>query len=485
MITFILAIIALIVGYFTYGKFVARFFGVDASRSMPAYTSRDDVDYLPLPTWKVYMIEFLNIAGLGPIFGAILGAMYGQMAYIWIVIGCIFMGATHDFFSGMLSIRNNGASLPELVTKYMGKSFGVFLRILTLVLLIFVGVAFVIGPAGLLKDLSGLSSTIWLYVIFAYYLIATLLPINKIIGKIYPAFGAALLLMAFMVAIAMLYFVFNGTLKMDELSVDLMANQHMDRSTNYLIPMLFVVISCGAVSGFHATQTPLMARCLKNEKLARPVFYGAMISEGIVALIWATAAMNFFGGPEGLNNTIAAGHNPAYIVNEICHTWLGQFGAILAIIGVIACPISTGDTAFRSARLTIADMLKLDQGSIVKRLWISVPLFLIGYTLSQLNFSTIWKYLGITNQILACVVLWMSAVYFKKSGKTHWLMSIPALFLTFICVMYLLSAPNLNGGLSLSQEFSTIVAGIFSIGLLILFLLKPMAEIQQQTESPK
>ena len=347
MITFIIAVISLIIGYFTYGKFVARFFGIDASRNVPAYSSRDDVDYLPLPTWKVYMIEFLNIAGLGPIFGAILGAMYGQLAYIWIVVGCIFMGASHDFFSGMLSLRNNGASLPELVTKFMGRGFGIFLRFLTLILLVFVGVAFVIGPAGLLSDLTGINHTVWLYVIFAYYLMATLLPINKIIGRIYPVFGAALLLMAIMVGIAMLVYAGNGTLKIDELSVDLLTNQHMHKSSNYLVPMLFVVISCGAISGFHATQTPLMARCLKNEKMARPVFYGAMISEGIVALIWATAAMNFFGGVDGLNSTIANGHNPAYIVNEICHSWLGRFGAVLAIIGVIACPITTGDTALQ------------------------------------------------------------------------------------------------------------------------------------------
>lgn len=470
MITFITSIILLILGYLIYGKFVEKYFGIDTNNKTPAFTSRDDVDYMPLPTWKVYMIEFLNIAGLGPIFGAILGAMYGQIAYIWIVVGCIFMGATHDFFSGMLSIRNNGASLPELVSKYLGNKVGFFLRILTLLLLIFVGVAFVTGPAGLLHDLTGTNQNMWLYIIFFYYIIATLLPINKIIGKIYPVFGAALLLMALLVGSAMVYYAVKGTLTMDELSLDLLSNQHMASSTNYIVPMLFIVISCGAISGFHATQTPLMARCLKNERMARPVFYGAMISEGIVALIWATAAMTFFGGPEGLNNTIAAGHNPAYIVNIICHTWLGKVGAILAIIGVVACPITTGDTAFRSARLTIADIFKIDQSSMTKRLWISIPLFALGYALSQFNFSTIWKYLGITNQILACVVLWMSANYLKQIGKRHWMMSIPALFLTFICGMYILTAPNSNGGLAIEQLTGGTIAAICSLILFIYFI---------------
>lgn len=481
MITFITSIALLILGYFIYGKFVENYFGIDDKKQTPAYTSRDDVDYMPLPTWKVYMIEFLNIAGLGPIFGAILGAMYGQMAYIWIVVGCIFMGATHDYFSGMLSIRNNGASLPELVSKYLGNKVGQFLRILTLLLLIFVGVAFVTGPAGLLHDLTGGSQNIWLYSIFFYYIIATLLPINKIIGKIYPIFGASLLIMALLVGSAMVYYASNGTLTMDELSLDLISNQHLASESNYIVPMLFIVISCGAISGFHATQTPLMARCLKNERMARPVFYGAMISEGIVALIWATAAMNFFGGPEGLNNTIAAGHNPAYIVNIICHTWLGKVGAILAIIGVIACPITTGDTAFRSARLTIADMLKLDQSSMVKRLWVSIPLFVIGFALSQFNFSTIWKYLGITNQILACVVLWMSAMYFKKIGKGHWIMSIPALFLTFICGMYILTASSSNGGFGLEQITSGIIAALTSGLLFIYFVLTPSTKVSEHS----
>ncbi|RLD63102.1 MAG: carbon starvation protein A, partial [Bacteroidetes bacterium] len=353
MFTFIISILALILGYFIYGKFIEKFFGADDKIETPAVRIADGVDYIPMPVWKMYMIEFLNIAGLGPIFGAILGAMYGPVSYIWIVLGCIFMGSVHDYFSGMLSVRHNGASISEVVGKYLGTGFQNFLRIFSILLLIFVGVAFVTGPAGLLESLTGANKAIWLYIIFGYYIIATLLPINKIIGKIYPIFGVALLVMAVSIAGAMIFKGASGTLNLHELSFSDFKNFHSNPSQNILFPMMFIVISCGAISGFHSTQAPLMARCMKKESYGRKVFYGAMISEGIVALIWATAAINFFHGTEGLNATAAiSGHDPAWIVNEICNSWLGRMGAIFAIIGVVACPITTGDTAFRSARLT-------------------------------------------------------------------------------------------------------------------------------------
>jgi len=452
MITFLTAILSLVLGYFIYGKYVESFFGADDSIKTPAIRLKDNVDFIVMPTWKMFTIQFLNIAGLGPIFGAILGAMYGPIAYIWIVIGCIFMGATHDYFSGMLSIRNNGSSFPEIVGKYLGPGFQNLLRLFTILLLILVGVAFVTGPAGLLKDLTGGGFNYWLYGIFAYYLIATLLPINKIIGKIYPIFGAALLIMAITIAGAMIFKSFNGSLVMNEISFAQLKNLHSNPSQNILYPMMFIVISCGAISGFHSTQSPMMARCMEKESYGRPVFFGAMIAEGIVAIIWATAAMNFFGDTYALNDTLMSGHNPAWVVNEICNTWLGKVGAIFAIIGVIACPITTGDTAFRSARLTIADMLSIKQGSIKSRLLVSLPLFVVGFLLSQLEFSTIWKYLGLANQILSMTMLWTGAMYLAKKGQKHYILSLPAVFMTAICFTYLLVAPIKNGGLSITVE---------------------------------
>ncbi|MDQ1769496.1 carbon starvation protein A [Labilibaculum sp. A4] len=470
MITFLSAILALILGYIFYGKFIEQVFGADDTIKTPAVRLEDGVDFIPMPTWKMFTIQFLNIAGLGPIFGAILGAMYGPIAYIWIVLGCIFMGASHDYFSGMLSIRSEGASLPEIVGKHLGSGIQNFIRIFTILLLLFVGVAFVTGPAGLLTDFTGGGLNWWLYGIFAYYLLATLLPINKIIGKIYPLFGFALLLMAVSIAGIMIFKSATGALILNEISFGELKNLHVNPTQNILYPMMFIVISCGAISGFHSTQSPMMARCMKKESFGRPVFYGAMIAEGIVAIIWATAAMNFFGNTGELNYTISSGHNPAWIVNEICNTWLGKTGAIFAIIGVIACPITTGDTAFRSARLTIADIFNYNQKSIKNRLLVSIPLFTLGFILSQLEFSTIWKYLGLSNQILSMVMLWTAAVYLAKKGKNHLLLSIPALFMTAICFTYLLVAPNKNGGLAIDSQLG-ILLGIFIASSIFIWFL--------------
>lgn len=472
MYTFIIAIIALIAGYLIYGRYIARFFGAEAKRETPAYRLNDGVDFIPMPLWKVFMIQFLNIAGLGPIFGAILGAMYGPVAYLWIVLGCIFMGSVHDYFSGMLSVRNGGASLPELVGKYLGPLMRQILRVFTVLLLIFVGVAFVTGPAGLLADLTAGGKMIWLYVIFGYYLIATLLPINKIIGKVYPVFGVALLVMAVSIAGVLIWKGFSGDMQMMELTSSTFKNWHQKPGQNILFPMMFIVISCGAISGFHSTQAPMMARCLKNEKQGRQIFYGAMIAEGIVAIIWATAAMNYFGDVNALNDTMAAhDFNAAWVVNEISRSWLGKVGAIFAIVGVIALPISTGDTAFRSARLTISDMFKLDQGKVKKRLMVSIPLFILGFVLSQLKFATVWKYLGLSNQILATVVLWMGAMYLAMNKKFHWLMSVPATFMTMVCTSYILVAPNKNGGLFLDTSIGYPVALAVALVVMGLFLL--------------
>ena len=472
MLTFIISIGLLIVAYFTYGKFVERFFGASSAIATPVKRLADGVDYHELKPWRIFVIQFLNIAGLGPIFGAILGAAYGPMAYVWIVVGCIFMGATHDYFSGMLSIRHDGTSLPDIVGKYLGNNVRKFMTFFTGFLLLAVGVSFVNGPADLLGNLTNMSMTPWLYVIFAYYILATLLPIDKIIGKIYPFMGLALIFMAIAVGSYLLYGGFTGKLYLEELTFDTMKNMHADPANNILFPMLFIVISCGAISGFHATQSPMMARCMTDEKYGRPIFYGAMISEGIVAMIWATAAMAYFGGAEGLNAAAEAGKTPAIIVDVICNSWLGRLGAIIAIVGVVVCPITSGDTAFRSMRLIIADALKFNQKPIKNRLIVSVPIFVVAYLLCNVDFSTIWKYVGIGNQVLATITLWTAATYLAKKGKAHWMMSLPATFLSIVCTTYFLIAPYKVGGLYLSPTISYPVGAIVGIGLFVLFITK-------------
>ena len=486
MITFLLSIFALIAGYVVYGKIVERFIGVEPDRKTPAYELQDGIDFMPMPTWKVFVIQFLNIAGLGPIFGAIMGAAYGPAAYIWIVLGCIFIGAVHDFFAGMMSIRDSGVNMPDITGRYLGRVMRGVMNVVVAFLLLAVGVSFVTGPSDLIASLTGVNKEIWLYVIFAYYLLATLLPIDKIIGTIYPYMGAALLFMALGVGLMLIIGDISGMHKMIELIPENLKNWHFDPDNNIIIPMLFIVVSCGAVSGFHSTQSPLMARCLKNEKYARPVFYGAMIAEGVVAMIWATAAMTYFGGPEGLNNAMSEGImidgvltkvTPAIAVDMICRSWLGRVGAVIAVIGVVVCPITSGDTAFRSLRLTIADFFKTDQKFISKRLIISIPVFVLAFFCCKMDFSTLWNYVGIGNQLLATIVLWTSAAYLISRGKPHWICSLPATFLTFVCTSYFLMAPYKAGGLHM-MPFVGYIAGIaISLSLLILCIIKSRKQI--------
>lgn len=452
MITFLLSILLLVAGYFVYGKIVEKYLDVDPSRQTPAYAKADGVDFQPMSTWKVFVIQFLNIAGLGPIFGAVSGAAFGPAAYIWIVVGCIFMGAVHDFFAGMMSIHTGGMNMPEVTAKYLGKRMKGFMNFVVAFLLMAVGVSFVIGPAGLMQNLTSIDKEIWLYIIFGYYILATLLPVDKIIGSIYPFMGAILLFMAFGVGVMLIVGDINGTHEIMELTPAVLKNWHSNPEQNMIIPMMFIVISCGAISGFHATQSPMMARCLKNEKHARPVFYGAMIAEGIVAMIWATAAISYFGGPDGLNaamsdtgtmvnGVLVKNAQAADIVDMICKSWLGKVGAVIAILGVVICPITSGDTAFRSLRLSVADFLKYDQKPIVKRLVVCLPIFVVAFFFCKVDFSTAWSYLGIANQILASLVLWTGAAYLINKGRAHWMCSIPATFLTFICVCFLMVAP--------------------------------------------
>lgn len=481
MITFFVCILSLILAYFIYGSFVGRFFGVDVKRTTPAVELEDGVDFKPMPTWKVFVIQFLNIAGLGPIFGAILGAAYGPVAYIWIVVGCIFMGAVHDFFSGMMSIRSSGANMPDIIGENLGKGMKIVMNVVVAFLLMAVGVSFVTGPADLIASLTGVSKEVWLYIIFFYYLLATMLPIDKIIGTIYPFMGAALLFMALGVSVMMITGELKGVHEMVELTPGMFRNFHADPENNILIPMLFVVISCGAISGFHSTQSPLMARCLSSEKYARPVFYGAMIAEGIVAMVWASAAMAYFGGPEGLNDAAVNGVmidgvltkvTPAIAVDMICRSWLGKVGAVIAVIGVVVCPITSGDTAFRSLRLTVADFLKSDQKQVFRRIVISIPIFILAFIFCKVDFSTVWKYVGIGNQILAAIVLWTGSAYLIKKGKSHWMCSLPATFLTFVCVCYFVVAPHVNGGLDLSPVAGYIAGSVAAVSLLTFCIFK-------------
>lgn len=481
MITFLISILLLIAGYFVYGKIVERFIGVDPLRKTPAYDREDGIDYMPMPTWKVFVIQFLNIAGLGPIFGAVMGAAYGPAAYLWIVLGCIFMGAVHDFFAGMMSIESSGANMPDITGKYLGKTMKGVMSVVVSFLLLAVGVSFVTGPSDLIASLTGVDKEVWLYVIFAYYLLATLLPIDKIIGNIYPYMGAALLFMALGVGIMLVVGALNGTHQMIELTPSTLKNWHFAPESNILVPMLFIVVSCGAISGFHSTQSPLMARCLKNEKYARPVFYGAMIAEGVVAMIWATAAMAYFGGPEGLNAAMSEGVmidgvltkvTPAIAVDMICRSWLGKVGAVIAVIGVVVCPITSGDTAFRSLRLTVADFFKSDQKPIFRRFIICIPIFALAYFCCRMDFSTVWNYVGIGNQLLATIVLWTSTAYLISRRKPHWMCSVPAAFLSFVCVSYFLMAPYKAGGLHLNPVAGYVAGTVIAVGLLLLSVYK-------------
>ncbi len=464
MITFSIALAALIGGYFLYGKFVERVFGADPSRRTPAYTKQDGVDYLPLPPWKIFMIQFLNIAGLGPIFGAVMGAKFGTASYLWIVLGSIFAGAVHDFLAGMISLRHGGESLPETIGRYLGGNFKQFMRGFTVLLMVLVGAVFVAGPAGLLAKLTPehLNLPFWATVVFAYYVLATLLPIDKIIGKIYPIFAIALIFMA----AGILVMIFWHHPPLPELT-DGLRNTHPEDLP--LFPMMFVSIACGAISGFHATQSPMMARCMTNEKYGRPVFYGAMITEGIVALVWAAAATYFFHSEQGTALFAAASgnDNASVIVDSITREWLGPIGGLLAVLGVIAAPITSGDTAFRSARLIVADFLHVDQRPILKRLAISLPLFAAGYLILHADFSVVWRYFAWCNQTLAVFTLWALSVYLVRERKPVLIALVPALFMTAVCSTYLFIAGE---GLHLPPTLSYVLGGCTTLLVFGLFL---------------
>lgn len=464
MITFIICLCLLVAAYFIYGRFLERVCEADKITEVPSKSRFDGVDYVPLPRWKTFLIQLLNIAGLGPIFGAVLGATYGPVAFLWITLGGIFFGAMHDYFSAMMSIENNGASLPEIIGKYLGLSVKQFMRIFTVLLMILVGAVFMLGPAELLADMTGWSADVWIWIVFAYYFIATLLPIDKIIGRVYPFFGAALLFMV----VGLFVVLMSGSYTIPELTS--LTNMKSNASQFPIIPTLCITIACGAISGFHATQSPLMARCVRTSREGRSVFFGAMISESIIALVWAAIAMAFFGGVDGLNSSLAEhGDNAAWVVNEITATTMGKVGAILAILGVVVAPITSGDTAFRSARLIVADFMHIEQSSLLKRLYICLPLFAIGYAISLMNYAVVWRYFAWANQTLAVFTLWAITLYLHRKGKNVIISLVPAVFMTFICADFLLVSRQMLG---LNTVLGAVIAGVFTICLLVYFLLK-------------
>ena len=456
-----------------YGRFIERVFGPD-DRETPAIAKADGVDFIVLPPWKIFMIQFLNIAGTGPIFGAIMGAKFGPAAYLWIVLGCIFAGSVHDYFSGMLSVRHGGANQPDLIGTYLGKTTKNIMLVFSVFLLMMVGAVFVFSPAKILGGIwepaavvEGMGQyTFWIIVIFIYYIIATMLPIDKIIGKIYPLFAFSLLFMAAALMVMLFVKMPNIPEIWEGLSVPALTPKN-------IFPALFITIACGAISGFHATQSPLMARCMKHEKQGRPIFYGAMITEGVVALIWATVAMFFFyNNPTPGYETIAGGAaavgDAPSVVNLICNDWLGVFGGILALLGVVAAPITSGDTALRSARLIIADFIKVEQHSISKRLAICVPLFaaVMALLIWQMNdkegFNMIWSWFGWSNQTLSVFMLWAITVYLVQQKKPYVITLIPAIFMTVVCVTFLLSEQmfKLSVGMTWGIAAVTLIASL-------------------------
>ncbi|WP_260260828.1 carbon starvation CstA family protein [Vibrio intestinalis] len=465
MLWFLTCVAALIGGYFIYGAFVEKVFGINEKRQTPAHTKTDGVDFVPMSTKKVYLVQLLNIAGVGPIFGPIMGALYGPAAMLWIVVGCIFAGAVHDYFSGMLSIRNGGASVPTITGRYLGNGAKHFMNIFAIVLLLLVGVVFVSAPAGMITNLINdqtsltVSMTSMVAIIFGYYIIATIVPVDKIIGRFYPLFGALLIFMSVGLMTAIAFSSEHTVLGGFEVS-DMFTN--LNPNDMPLWPALFITIACGAISGFHATQSPLMARCMENEKNGRFVFYGAMIGEGVIALIWCAIALSFFGSLDALQEAVANG-GPGNVVYSSSFGLLGVFGGILAFLGVVILPITSGDTAFRSSRLILAEYFNMEQKTLRNRLMMAVPLFVLGGILTQVDFGIIWRYFGFANQSTAVMMLWTASAYLLRHNKFHWITTVPAMFMTTVCVTFILNNSSL--GFGLPMQISTFVGVGFTLAV--------------------
>lgn len=466
MITFFCCLALLVAAYFTYGRYLERQVGIDPKAETPCHRLYDGVDYVPMPRWRIFLVQLLNIAGTGPIFGAILGACFGPVAFLWITLGGILMGAMHDFISGVMLVRHDGLSIPEVVGHYLGGGMRQFMRLFSVLLLILVGAVFVLSPAQLLSGMtSSISVSAWVWIILAYYFIATLLPIDKIIGKVYPLFGIALVAMA----VGLLGAVMVGDYTIPELTT--LKNFQLNAHDLPIIPTLFITIACGAISGFHATQSPLMARCVGNEKECRSVFYGAMISESIIALIWAAVAMAFFGGAGELAlNLKEHGGSAAWAVDAISNGMLGVVGGILALLGVVAAPITSGDTAFRSARLIIADLMKLEQRTIWKRFAICIPLFILGWWITTVDFDVVWRYFAWTNQSLATIVLWAITVYLFRRKVNYWLALLPAVMMTYVCSSFLFVSNQFFG--MEDRPTAYLLGGVLTLILTLVMIYK-------------
>ncbi|ALT67940.1 carbon starvation protein CstA1 [Methanobrevibacter millerae] len=442
-----------------YGKFIERITGVDESRETPAYRLQDGVDYMPMPKIKNFLVHFLNIAGLGPIFGAIQGALFGPAAFLWITLGTIFIGSIHDFFSGYMSLRNDGMTMPSIISKYLGTKIQKIMAVLIIMTGILVAATFAKGAAELLSNLTNISIIIWMTIIFIYFLIATVFPIDKIIGKIYPIFGALLLIMIVLMTGAL---ILNPAYTIPEFTT-----QGVYLTNKSIFPYLFVTIACGAISGFHASQSPIVARCIENEKDARPVFFGAMVIEGLVALCWAAIAMAFFHGQPQLAAIYGAA--PSVAVSEMAMTLVGPIGLVLTIIGVVVCPITTGDTSLRSSRITIADELNLNHEKLIPRLKIAVPLFLAAFGLSFIDFGLIWRYFAWAQLIVATIVLYAASAYLIQKEKPYIIALLPAIICTLIAFAYILQAPE---GLRLPSMTANIISVIATVIIGIIFIKK-------------
>lgn len=454
MITLICAVLLLVAGYVLYGKLVEQVFHPDG-RPTPATAHPDGVDYIPMKTWRVFLIQLLNIAGTGPIFGALLGAVFGPVVFLWIVFGSILGGAVHDYMSGMISLRMNGASISEIVGTYLGTTAKQVMRVFSLILLVLLGAVFTTSPAALIARLTPewMNTGFWVVVILVYYLLATLLPIDKLIGKLYPVFGAVLLMMAVGIIVGLVV----GGYPLPELTL---ANMHPEGRPVW--PYMFITVACGAISGFHGTQSPMMARCLTLEKDGRKIFYGAMISESVIALVWAAAGVAFYGTTGGLQAALEE-LGQSGVVYDISVSLLGLFGGALAIIGVVVCPISSGDTAFRSARLTIADWFHIDQANLPRRLAVTIPLLAAGAVLTQVDFDVIWRYFSWSNQTLAMITLWAAAMYLVRHADKTWyslLCAIPATFMSGVSCTYILMAEE---GFRLSQSIAYPIGIVFAM----------------------
>ena len=464
MITFLTCLTILIVGYFTYGSYVSKGIGFDDTNPTPAIRLNDGIDYTPMPWYKVFLIQFLNIAGTGPIFGAISGALFGPVAFLWITFGTLLAGGVHDFLSGVISMKHDGTSVSEVVGIYLGDKMKNVMRVFSVILLVLVGTVFITSPAGLLSSMTGWNQTLWVAIIVVYYIIATILPVDKVIGKVYPVFGGALLAMAVGLCGAMFIGHFNGSMTMMEMTL---TNLHPDNLS--VFPFLFTTIACGALSGFHATQSPMMARCVGRESECKRVFYGAMVVEGIVALVWCAVTLAFFGDTLNIQAGLTEFGGQSGVVSQISSALLGPIGAVLALLGVVACPITSGDTAFRSARLTIADAFKIKQDSLKSRFILALPLFAVGVFLTTIDFNIIWRYFAWSNQTLATIFLWTGAVFLLKNGKNFWIACIPAVPMTYVVISYIIQAKE---GFQLSASIANPIGIVGAILVFALFLNK-------------